>query len=504
MNPQPNQTASGPQALTASRLTRCVRYVGGRKKRFLTLLFAVAHGIGALTSVHAVMETRTSQGAIAWAVSLNSIPMVAVPAYLVFGRSKFNGYIKIRQAQADETDPLIQDLIEQARLKNLLLNDDSLMLRVQERLAKMPATLGNEVEMLRNGEQIFPSIFEGLSGAKDYALVQFYIVRDDALGRRLQQHLLDAAERGVRVSFLYDEVGCYQLPGAFLEQLRAGGVEVRAFHSTQGSANRFQLNFRNHRKIVVVDGHEAWIGGVNVGDEYMGEHPRLTPWIDTMVKVTGPAVAFIQVPFQEDWRWADGEPLQLNWTLSAAPSGTSQKVLCLPTGPADRFESCALYFLNAINSATVRCWIASPYFVPDEQIVSALKLAAMRGVDVRVLVPDDCDNQMVRLAGWSYVAPLEEAGVKIYRHTKGFMHHKLMLVDDQTAAVGTANFDNRSFRLNFEITLEVHDATFASELEEVFERDFADARLSSELELEERSFWVRLAVRVSRLFAPVL
>lgn len=486
------------------RWSRTTCYVRARKKRFLTLLLAIAHGIGALTSVHAVMETRTSQGAIAWAVSLNSIPVVAVPAYLIFGRSKFNGYVKTRQAQTDETNPLIEDLIEQARMKNLLTHDDPLLMRVQERLAKMPTTLGNEVELLRNGEEIFTSIFAGLAGAMDYALVQFYIVRDDALGRQLQQHLLDAAERGVRVSFLYDEVGCYQLPRAFLERLRAGGVDVRAFHSTQGSANRFQLNFRNHRKIVVVDGRTAWIGGANVGDEYMGEHPRLTPWVDTMVKVTGPAVTFIQVPFQEDWRWSGGEPIELNWTLSAAPSGTSQKVLCLPTGPADRFESCALYFLNAINSATTRCWIASPYFVPDEQIVSALKLAAMRGVDVRVLVSDDCDNQMVRLAGWSYVAPLKEAGVKIYRHTQGFMHHKLMLVDDQTAAVGTANFDNRSFRLNFEITLEIHDANFTKKLEQVFQRDFADARLSSEQELEERSFWVRLAVRISRLFAPVL
>ncbi len=278
---------------------------------------------------------------------------------------------------------------------------------------------------------------------------------------------------------------------------------MRAFHSTQGPANRFQLNFRNHRKIVVVDGRAAWVGGANVGDEYLGRHPRLTPWVDTMVKVTGPAVQSIQVPFVEDWRWAKGETLELDWTPQAAPSGASRKVLCLPTGPADRFETCTLYFLHAINTATDRFWIASPYFVPDEQIVSALKLAALRGVDVRVLIPDDCDNTLVRLSGWSFVGPLEDAGVKIYRHINGFMHHKVMLVDDHTAAVGTANFDNRSFRLNFEITLEVLDPKFAREVEALFHRDFADARLSSAQELAERRFPVRFAVQVARLLAPV-
>ena len=176
----------------------------------------------------------------------------------------------------------------------------------------------------------------------------------------------------------------------------------------------------------------------------------------------------------------------------------------LPTGPADRFETSALYFLNAINTAKHRIWIASPYFVPDEQIVSALQLAAMRGVDVRILVPEDCDNALVRLAGWSFVAPLKKANVNIYRHTKGFLHYKAMLVDEDISAIGTANFDNRSFRLNFEITLEVRDAEFAREVEAMFQKDFADSRLSSARELEERSFPVRLMVRVARLFSPLL
>lgn len=467
------------------------------------MFMIVVHITGALTSVQAIMETRTAQGAIAWAISLNTIPYVALPVYWVFGRTKFNGYVKKRQEKLDETNPVIRNFIKQVQAQQFTAPSLGEKAQLVERLAKLPATAGNDVELLRNGEAIFPSIFGGIKHARNYLLVQFYIVRDDGLGREFQGHLLAAAHRAVRVNFLYDEIGCYQLPRAYLDTLRQAGVQVHAFNSTQGSANRFQINFRNHRKIVVADGRHAWVGGANVGDEYMDRHPRFTPWIDTMVKITGPAVQLVQVPFLEDWYWASGEVLDLNWALQAAPSGASLTVLSLPTGPADRFETCALYFLNAIHTATRRFWIASPYFVPDEQIVSALQLAALRGVDVRIVVPEDCNLPLVRLSGWSYVAPLEKAGVKIYRHMNGFMHHKVMLVDRDTSAIGTANFDNRSFRLNFEITIEVRDVDFAREVEALFLRDFADSRLSSAKELEARSFLFRLAVRVARLLAPV-
>jgi cardiolipin synthase A/B len=487
----------------SSRLDRCAAYVRPRRKRFLVLFVIIAHITGALASVHAIMETRTPQGAVAWAVSLNTIPYLSVPLYLSFGRSKFNGYIKKRQAQFEETDPLVRGLIKQVHAQRFAV-PQPISMPLQESLAKLPATIGNEVELLRNGEDIFSSIFAGIAEARDYLLVQFYIVRDDGLGRELQRQLLSAAKRGVRVHFLYDEIGCYQLPRSYLDALRQAGVAVHAFNSTQGRANRFQINFRNHRKIVIADGRQAWVGGANVGDEYMGKHPSLTPWIDAMVKVTGPAVQLVQVPFVEDWYWASGQVPELDWTLRAASSGASSAVLSLASGPADRFETCALFFLNAINTATERVWIASPYFVPDQQMLSALQLAAMRGVDVRIVVPEGGDHTLIRLAGWSFVDTLEMAGVKIFRHTKGFLHHKVMLVDSATSAIGSANFHNRSFRLNFELTLQIHDTAFAQQVEEMFLEDLADSRLSSARELEARSFAFRLTVRIARLLAPLI
>ncbi len=476
-----------------------------RKRRIRILICFVisAHLLGAVTAVQALMETRTPQGTIAWVVSLNTFPYLSVPAYWVFGRTRFNGYIKKRQESLDDTDPAIRQLVRKVYAEGFAVPVTDSRYKPVRQLAKLPAVGGNDLQLLRNGEAIFSSIFEGIRTAREYLLVQFYIVRDDELGRELRRHLEDAAERGVRVHFLYDEIGSYRLSRAYLDSLRRAGVRVRAFNSTRGKANRFQLNFRNHRKIVVADGRYAWVGGANVGDEYMGRHANLTPWVDAMVKVEGPAVQLIQVPFLEDWYWASGQIPDLEWETRAARSGVSRTILSLPSGPADRFETCALYFIDAIQSARRRIWIASPYFVPDEQIVSALKLAALRGVDVRILVPRDCDNFLVNLSGWSFVAPLEEAGVKVYRHENGFLHYKAMLRDEDVAAVGTANFDNRSFRLNFEITLEVRDPEFAREVETMFLEDFADSRLSSAREIEERSFFFRLAVRMARLMAPI-
>jgi cardiolipin synthase len=309
---------------------------------------------------------------------------------------------------------------------------------------------------------------------------------------------------GVRVLFLYDEIGSLALPKSYTEELRAAGVEVRPFHSRKGSGNRFQLNFRNHRKTVVVDGQVAWIGGHNVGDEYLGKDPKFGRWRDTHVRFEGPAVIGAQLAFVEDWRWAADEPPgNLNWTPHIAKDGEAQ-VLVIASGPADVMETTSLMFMQAINAASTRIWITSPYFVPDDAIVHALQLAGLRGVDVRILIPEKADSMLVTLAAYSYFTDVKKSGVKIYRYQDGFLHGKTMLIDDSASTIGTANFDNRSFRLNFEITTLVFDPTFTNEVEKMFEQDFAAARLMQPDEYDNKPFWFRLAVRTARLTAPVL
>ena len=291
---------------------------------------------------------------------------------------------------------------------------------------------------------------------------------------------------------------------AYIEELRDAGIPTLPFNTTQGSANRFQLNFRNHRKIVVVDGREAWVGGLNVGDEYKGLDPKIGFWRDTHLRLTGPVVQCVQVSFVEDWHWASHEILKgLNWDPQPAASGASRAMLCLPSGPADPLETCTLFFLNAINLAQKRLWIASPYFVPDEQFISALQLAALRGVDVRILIPDKSDNPLVQYSAWSYLEDLEKVGIKVFRYTKGFMHHKIVVVDDEYCTVGTANFDNRSFRLNFEITMAIDDADFTGQVARMLEDDFTQASPMHLGEFNDSSFWFRFAVRAARLSAPV-
>lgn len=473
-------------------------------RKLTAFVIFVSHLAGALTSVRALLETRTSQGTIAWVVSLNTFPYLAVPAYWVFGRSKFVGYVSARRSSDLSMVSQGREYVDKLRERDLLAQPDRDQALLVEKLAKLPFTQGNRADLLINGDATFQSLLEGIDQARDYILVQFYILRDDTIGRELKDRLLARARAGVRVYVLYDEVGSGDLSKSWASELLPAGVELKAFNTTQGSANRFQLNFRNHRKIVVVDGKTAWVGGHNVGDEYLGRDPKIGFWRDTHVKVEGPVVQSIQVAFVEDWYWAAQTKLpELNWEPQASTGGHSTQILCLPTGPDDPLETCTLFNLHLINSARTRLWIASPYFVPDEQFISALQLAALRGVDVRVIVPDKSDNKMVELSGWSYFAELDRAGIRFYRHQKGFMHQKVMLVDDVACTIGTANFDNRSFRLNFEITLGVLDRDFVDQVAMMLEQDLADSRLVSAPEVDAQGFLTRLAIRISRLMAPL-
>ena len=474
-----------------------------RRKRYLAIFFLALHTAGFVSSIDAVMRTRTSQGAIAWVISLNTIPIVSLPAYWVLGRTKFQGYVLARQQ--DETD-LSHIVSEKMSDKDEFVSDLSLRypaVRAAELLADLPLSTSNSTELLIDGKATFDSIFSGIEQAKDYVLVQFYIVKDDDLGRELKNRLILKARQGVDVYFLYDEVGSYKLPEAYLAELRQNGVQAVNFHSRKGPRNRFQINFRNHRKIVVVDGTACWVGGHNVGNEYLGLGDKFDHWRDTHVKLEGPATLAVQLSFTEDWHWATDQILKLDWQKAFDHYG-EKHILIIPSGPADKFETAGLMFTHAINSAKKRIWIASPYLVPDEGIMAALQLAGLRGVDVRILIPDEPDHLLVYLAAFAYFQEAENTGVQFYRYTKGFMHQKTMLIDDNVSAIGTANFDNRSFRLNFEITAMIVDGDFNREVEQMFLEDFNNSSIMESGAYANKPFWFRLAVRLANLTSPML
>jgi cardiolipin synthase A/B len=460
------------------------------------------HALGIVSSIHNVMHTRTSQGTIAWLFSLNTIPELAVPLYWIFGHNRFQGYVTAHKVAGERPKKFFKDLAKHLAPFGIDPSEMKDATHAAERLADFPFLRGNAVELLVDGEATFESILAGIDAADEYILFQFFIVHDDELGRKVQTHLIDALKRGVHVYFLYDEIGSHKLPQRYCDELQQAGAEVYAFHTRKGPRNRFQVNFRNHRKVVVVDGHTCWIGGHNVGDEYLGKNPKFGHWRDTHIKLDGPATIGAQLSFITDWNWAAGAVPELNWKPTPA-THDDVPVLMIPSGPADNLETAALMFLQAINSATRRIWIASPYFVPDETMISALQLAGLRGIDVRILIPDKPDHWLVYLAAFSYFADASKTGVKFYRYKDGFLHQKVLLFDDRAACVGTANFDNRSFRLNFEITAVVVDDTFVKEIETMLLNDFEHAVPVEADEYAKQPFWFRLAVRIARLTSPI-
>ncbi|MEM8713002.1 MAG: cardiolipin synthase [Planctomycetota bacterium] len=467
------------------------------------LLFVAFEGAGILSSIHVLMTGRTPQGALAWIFFLILIPYIAVPLYWVFGPRHYDGYIDARLTHPSPFDEIIDELRAEGSEFIVDREGGRSALIALERIVRLPFTRGNHVELLVDGDATFGAFFEAITSAKSYIAVQFFIVRDDRIGRDLLTRLVARAEEGVDVRFLFDEIGSRALSDRFLADLRAAGVQIRPFSTTR-RANRFQLNFRNHRKLLIVDGEVAFVGGLNCGDEYMGRDPEMSPWRDTFTRIQGPSVQALQLSFVEDWHWSTDDIPSWNWRPRAAKSGVDWNALVLPTGPADTFESCSLVFVSLFHAAETRLWLSTPYFVFDNQVLSALQLAALRGVDVRILVPEKADYETAYLAGWSFHAEVLESGAQIYRYNDGFLHQKALLIDDDLAMLGTMNLDNRSMRLNFEVGVLVENGTFAADVAAMLEADFA---LSTEVRpghIEDRTFWFRLKARIARLFAPIL
>lgn len=467
-----------------------------------TVLAAVVAGLGILSALEAIMKSRTAQGAVAWAIVLIGFPPLFVPLYWVFGRRKFRGYAIAKRGDTQEILAISDRLLEQylnfpAEHSN---SEDRLM--ALPRMANLPFCTGNKAELLIDGEAAFARMFEQIEAAQHYLLLEFYILRADGIGQHLAQRLKAKAAEGVKVYFLYDEIGSIKLGGDYVENLREGGINIHAFNSTKGTGNRFQLNFRNHRKILISDGKTCTIGGMNIGDEYCHQHPSLTPWRDTGLELRGPAVQAVQLAFLEDWYWACESLPELNWQLQSAEQ-PGKSCLVLSTGPADSLEACVLFFLNLINQARERLWIVSPYFVPDASVIHALQLAAMRGVDVRIMLPENPDRLIIKLSSYTAIRETLPQGVQFYYYQEGFLHQKVLLVDNDISSIGTANLDNRSFRLNFEISAILHDPAAAKTVETMLLLDFAKCQQLLQRDMERWSFPRRLLSRCAYLFAPL-
>jgi cardiolipin synthase len=469
---------------------------------FIAIAALALHAAGVLAAMHAVMNTRTAQGAFAWVLGLVLVPYVTLIPYLFLGASHFGGYVDLHRQRQARFFMLHAEAEPPAR-PGVAPHPQPVHDERYSPIGHMLKTAmhgGNNLSLHINGDAAFEAMFAAIARAEHYVLVQFFIIHDDGLGRRLRDALLACAARDVQVCLLYDSIGSHALPDSYVETLRSGRVDVRPF-ATRRFRNRFQLNFRNHRKVLVVDGERGFVGGLNAGDEYLGLKPPLAPWRDTHMQIEGPAVADLQRVFAEDWYWVTGERPPSMPPPERCGRATT---MIVATGPADRQESCSLFFTQAIQAAKKRVWITTPYFVPDQAVFGALRMAVYRGVDVRILIPSRPDHRTVFMATTLYAHEATLAGIRMFRYQPGFVHQKVMLIDDDTAVVGSMNLDNRSFRLNFEITALNVDASFAGEVEAMLKDDFAQADEVNPNDYRRLPYLRQVALHVARLFDPVL
>ena len=331
-------------------------------------------------------------------------------------------------------------------------------------------------------------------------------MRHDEIGNQIKDILIERANDGVKIRFLYDAVGAWQLSKDYINDLKNAGVEVVAFGPVKIPVLNNKFNFRNHRKIIVIDGSIGFVGGLNIGDEYLGKNPHFGFWRDTHLFVRGEAVRTLQLIFLQDWYYMTNDDFLTPGYLSPDPleNANDGGVQMIAGGPDNELSVLKNIFFSMITSAKKSVWVASPYFVPDEDIFSALKIAALSGVDVRLLVPHKPDKRIVFHASRSYFPDLLEAGARIFEYQKGFMHSKIVIVDEEMASIGTSNMDMRSFHLNFEVNAFLYKTESTSSIVKEYLHDLEE---SEELQLEEfqkRHLGYRVLESTSRLMSPLL
>jgi cardiolipin synthase len=459
-------------------------------------------------------ERRRPTATLAWILIVVFLPFLGVGLYWWLGvrrtrrvrRRILLGKQRIAAA-VDRFD--VHERVEQVAGFEIEARTASL-LRLARRLTALPPSHGNAVRLLIDARATYEAMLQAIDGARASVHVQFYTIQPDPVGVALRESLVDKARQGVEVRVLYDDVGSFALGPGFWEALTAAGGEAAAFNPVRRWwarwRHRDRLDFRNHRKLLVVDGWIAFTGGVNVGREYLGLDPEVGPWRDTHVRVEGPAALCLQEVFAGDWLTATGRSLDdRRWfpePLAQAPPGASL-VQVIDSGPETLWPPLLHIHNLALALAGVRVWLTTPYFVPGASFEEALVNAALRGVDVCLLLPEKTDWRLVGWAARSYYRPLVEAGVRVFEYQRGFVHAKTLVVDSWLATVGSANMDMRSFQLNFELTAFVLDPVFCDELADQFRRDLEGAREVTLHEVTRRDPR-RLLYQTARLLSPLL
>ncbi|WMM25710.1 cardiolipin synthase [Tissierella sp. MB52-C2] len=366
-------------------------------------------------------------------------------------------------------------------------------------------TQDNDVYIYFDGNDKFEALLESIKNAKQYIHLQYYIFKSDGLGRKVIDALCEKAKEGIEVKLLVDGMGGRKLSKKYIHKIKKAGGEVGIFFPPFVPLISLRINYRNHRKICIIDGKEAFIGGFNVGDEYIGLSKKFGFWRDTHIKIKGSAISSLQWRFFLDWRFATGKEItQCQTYLAQEDELGNTGIQIVSSGPDSKWPSVKDGYLKMISNAREKIYIETPYFIPDDSIFEALKLAGLSGLDVRVMIPCKPDHPFVYWASMSYIGELLQAGVRFYTYERGFLHSKVILMDDFVSSVGTANLDIRSFKLNFEVNAFLYDESINLKLTDKF---IDDLQYCKEITLEEyrnRSQIVKIKESFSRLLSPIL
>lgn len=458
-----------------------------------------------------ITERRSPTATLAWLLVLLFLPLVGLFLYFVLGATKASRLKKRSEVVALRLDKVLARHRVTERMRELgafpeLDHRTRSLVALGQRVTSVPASYGNRCAILDSARKTYAELMDGIDAATDHIHVEYYIVQPDEVGRALRERLAARAADGVAVRVLCDAVGSSKLPREFWEPLEeAGGKAARFSPIRMRLRRRDRVDFRNHRKIVVFDGRVGLTGGINVGREYLGLDPSIGTWRDSHIRIQGPAVLGLQQTFAEDWLMTTGELLEDERYYPDFPAVEGDQIVdIVDSGPNRQWSSVHQIFFQAIALSEKRVFVTSPYFVPDPVIEEALITSALRGCDVRLLVPARSDIPLITWASRTYYPRLLEAGVRIFEYERGFVHAKTLVVDDWVGTIGSANMDIRSFKLNFELNAIVYGAEFARELAQQFHHDLTSSREITVDALKRVGYSTRLLQSFARLLSPLL
>ncbi len=474
-------------------------------RNFFNIIFSINI---LLIAIFIFLENKNPSKTLAWLLVLFLLPWVGFVLYIILGRTTFK-----RRSLADKglKDPMY--LADTAKMqtsalksKDLFRNKTNIRKLINLLLQNSSSimTSNNDVEVLTNGEATFDSMLKAIENARHHIHMEYFIIKDSEIGERFKRLLMKKAKEGVEVRIIYDAVGCWKLSDAFINDLSGAGVEIRPFHPVLFPLLSRDLNYRNHRKITVVDGTIGFVGGLNIGDEYLGRNKRLGFWRDTHLKIKGEASAILQLIFFSGWAHVTKEelPVDSNYYPPYITYGDTLMQI-VASGPDSSWQNIMQAYFKMITLAEERLWITTPYLVPHEGVLLALKTAALSGIDVRIIIPSKADHFFVYWASQDNIEDLLEAGVRIYRYNKGFIHAKMFLLDDVCTSIGTANLDFRSLELSYEVNAFIYDKEVVSRVIRDFRKDFVDSDEILLSEFRARPLRHKILESLGRLVSPL-